>query len=189
MSNLTSSFALLLLLVLYACSPTATNNNNQPNLDETAALSPKTSFFDLATFIENEVDQLNAQKLTINKKIIVNGKSEEKRIDEVDFTNDLELFRKAGINKPAWADKYRVTNVGNDTSYIAIDSSLRTQQLQVIRNDNNEVERIEIKRRSGNLISSGAQDLSYHKGTGYRIYSQQTSDLVGNAKVLVEVSF
>jgi hypothetical protein len=170
-----------LLLIFLGCS------NEQPD-SETSTELPG-SFFDLSGFIEAERERLNAENISITKKVSVGEKSEEKQLEAADFTKDLELFRRAGINKPAWVDKYRIEAAGNDTTYIATDSSLQTQLLQVLRDENNQVERIEIKRSSGNVLSSGLQELTYRPAFGYRIYAQQISDLVGSAEVRVEVTF
>lgn len=146
-------------------------------------------FFDLAGYMDQEVDRLNGEISTLNKTVIIGGKTEQKTLSGIDFTNDLAIFRKADINKPAWSDKYRIEPVGGDTSYIATDSSMRTRHLQVLRDASGKVERIEIKRRSGNVLSKGAQELTYQPASGYRIYSKQIGDLVGDAEVSVVVEF
>lgn len=170
-----------LLLVCFGCS-------NQDRVSEGSG-EPRGDFFDLAGFMEAEQKRLNARGISISKKVRIGDKTEEKQLELVDFTKDLDLFRQADINKPAWADKYRMEVTGNDTSYIATDSSLRTQQLQVLRDENNAIERLEIKRKSGNVLSDGMQELTYQPAVGYRIYAQQVSNLVGSAKVTVEVTF
>ncbi|PHI19570.1 hypothetical protein CEQ90_11895 [Lewinellaceae bacterium SD302] len=192
---MSKSATLLLLVIIFTAGPAcydsaATDTATPPDQRSgRVGLQSKKEFFDLAGFVDQEIETLNLAKRTITKKVTIDGKSEEKKLDATDFTNDLDLFRKADINKPAWIEKYRIETVGNDTSYIATDSSLRTRHLQVLRNENNEVQRIEIKRRSGNVLSSGSQELSYHKDSGYRIYSRQIGDLVGDAEVSVEVKF
>lgn len=139
--------------------------------------------------MKTELEQLNNSGLSITKTVSIGDKTETKELENADLTDDLALFQKADINKPAWTDKYRIEPAGNDTSYIAIDSTMRTRHLQILRDENGRVERIEIKRRSGNVLSSGSQELTYRPGVGYRIYSKQVGDLVGNAEVSVVVEF
>lgn len=173
-------FFLALFSLLAAC------NSNSATESDAVKTKP---FFDLAGYIAQQVEAAPWKSREVSKTITINDETEHKKLKSPDLASDLKIFSKADINKPAWVDKYRIETVDNDTTYIATDSSLRTQRLQVLRDPNNQVERIEIKRRSGNLLSKGQQELTYTPNKGYRIQADQIGELVGNASVLVEVEF
>lgn len=149
----------------------------------------KKQFFDLAGYVQNELERRPWQGQNITKKISVNGQSESQTLSNPDLSKDLALLANADINKPAWIDKYRIETIDNDTTYIAIDNKLRTQLLQVIRDDQNAVARIEVTRQSGNILSNNNQVLTYKPASGYRISSDQIGDLLGSTLVTVEVEW
>jgi hypothetical protein len=133
-------------------------------------------FFDLSGYIDHQVDSLREARPTVTKTIVLNGQREEQRRDDVDFAADLRIFREADINRPAWLDKYTVTEMtdGNRTTeiYAARDSSLQTRELQVTKRDG-EVEQVTVFRRTGTVLSDGDHHMRYRPESGYRLRSEQ----------------
>lgn len=147
-------------------------------------------FFDLKGYIEKQVDSLNAADLTVTKTIELNGRRESKTV-KVDFTNDLRIFREADINRPAWSDKYRVTESREDGQlvriYEAMDSSLQTRRLSVRTAPNGSPTLIEIERRTGTVLSDGDHRLVYNPASGYRVRTLQVNRFGKNVKADIEV--
>lgn len=171
---------LLLALALVAgCATSA---------DEPQKTEPK-PFFDLNGYVERQLEMTPWAGKVVTKTVVIDGQEERQTLEAPDLRRDLDLFAKADINRPAWVDKYRLETEGRDTTYIATDPELRTQRLQVIRNEAGEVARIEISRRTGNLLTSGGQELTYRPASGYRIQSSQVGEWVGNAEVVVTASW
>ncbi|MEL6142545.1 MAG: hypothetical protein AAFU67_13105, partial [Bacteroidota bacterium] len=155
---------ILLPILLISCGSSTNEASGAGNI-----------FFDLPGYF----DQITSatQQFRGEKTLVLNGQEESRELKEADLTSDLALFRSADINRPAWKDKYEIVARGKDTSYVALDTTLRTQLLRVQRSANGEVSRIEIKRRSGNVLSSGQQEMVFEPGIGYSIYSTQIGDL------------
>ena len=135
-------------------------------------------FFDLAGYMQEQVDSLTAAGTTVEKTITLNGTTETHELSNLNFGNDLRVFREADINKPAWLDKYDVqreeANGQLTRTYTALDSSLQTRQLTVTTRDDRPVE-ISIRRHTGTVLSDGDHHLTYSPRSGYRIRSEQVN--------------
>ena len=136
-------------------------------------------FFDLAGYIDAQVDSLNALHPTVEKTVVLNGTEETKQLTDLNFATDLRLFREADINKPAWLDKYAVTTGMEDgrrvKTYTATDSSMQTRRLAVVSGEDGRPRRIDIERRTGTVLSKGKHELTYTPATGYRIRTDQVN--------------
>jgi len=146
-------------------------------LDGTEGTLDTAPFFDLVGYITAETDRLTAAKTTVKKTITLNGEVETKEITDVNFANDLRVFRQADINKPAWLDKYETDTKelsGNHriTSYLATDSSLIVRRL-LIEEDQGVPVKIEIDRKTGNVLSDGTHQLVYEPATGYDVVTKE----------------
>ncbi len=149
------------------------------------------AFYDLAGFIDDEVERLSGQPLTVEKTITLNGETERQEIDALDFGTDLRLFAGADINKNAWRDKYRVeekTLSGRHrlTRYVALDSTLTTRLLEV-EEDRGETRRLRIVRHTGTVLSDGRSQLEYEPARGYSVATQQDNRFGRDVDALVEV--
>jgi len=150
-------------------------------------------FFDLNTFFEKELEFLSNLK-EINKTVILNGKKEEKTLNDFDLKKDLEIFTDSNINKVAWLDKYKVDSLTNVNGllekiiYQALDEKVKTRQL-IIEYSSGEVKSISIKNASSNQVALLNQDLKYIPKKGYMILSSQEVSLSDEQKLSVEVEF
>jgi len=159
-------FLLVLYLLLSACA-----------LDGTEGTLDTPLFFDLDGYITAETDRLAAAKTVVEKTITLNGESETKELTDVNFANDLRVFRQADINKPAWRDKYETATEklsGNHRiiTYLATDSSLIVRRL-LVEEDQGVPVKIEIDRKTGNVLSNGTHQLVYDPATGYDVITKE----------------
>ncbi len=173
----------LLTAVLIGCGSDA---GKSPNLDEVA-------YFDLKGYFEQEKEQIKTRS-SFSKKVTVNGEVEEKLTETIDFENDLRIFQKSDINRPAWSDKYSIDsllNIRNELiglTYKSLDSKLRTELVE-IKYDNGRVDKILIENRTESSIAKTKQVLTYIPRKGYLIESIQNMATMDSSVFKVEVSF
>lgn len=168
----------LLVLTLCTCDP-APAERAPRNDGSVSAPTATNAFFDLEGYFDAEIERLTEHKVTADKTITLNGRTEAKENAVINYANDLRLFREADINKPAWTDKYRTTEQKlsgshRKTTYTALDSSLVVHRL-VVEQDQGVPVRIEMDRRTGTVLSDGDHRLVYEAGKGYSVITQQTN--------------
>ena len=177
---------LLLLLalpcLLVACTP-----------EPPAGTIDAAPFYDLAGYITAETERLTSGKIRVEKTITLNGTTETKELDAINFANDLRLFREADINKPAWIDKYETqteTLSGSHkiTTYLAKDSSLIVHRLMV-EEDLGVTTKIEIDRKTGTVLSDGKHQLIYDPARGYSVTTQQVNRFGDDVNAVIEVEW
>ena len=141
------------------------------------AESPKV-FFSMEQFIAAEVARLQAEGLTLEKQIRYNGAEEVKTVSNIDFEEELSLFRRADINKPAWVDLYKAdtTLVNGQMSkvrYQTVDPELEVKTLEVEWDAAGAVSAILIERKNSSTLATNEYDLSYWPAKGYEIETNQ----------------
>lgn len=96
-----TALLLISMLVLAACG-------NEP-----ADVRKDTRFFDLAHFIEQQVNIMDSLQPQIRKRVKIGENQEEKIITETNWQKELELFVQADISKPAIQVSYQVEEAGD----------------------------------------------------------------------------
>lgn len=157
--------------------------------ENTSTVKDGQLFFDLEAYIDQELATLAKRGSVATKKVRINGQEETQEQVAIDFTKDLRAFRQSAINRPAWRDKYQVSQQGQEEVYQALDSSLQTQSLRILKNDAGDLVAIHIVGKSGSVLSREAKELHYEPQKGYRIISRRSSQLIGDADVEIEVIF
>lgn len=158
------------------------------------AIIDRPPFFSLTLFMDSEIERLEQLNPTLKKEISFNGQIEERELEEVDFTEELAIFRKADINRPAWLDLYTVDSVFTDgrlreLHYQTNDPELRTQQLSVYQDANQAVTKIEIKGLSSTVLSNGERYLTYEPSKGYEIRTLQQSRAAETVEIRITSTF
>jgi len=150
-------------------------------------------FFDLRSYMAAEIERLEGRPFSVEKSITLNGTTETQELTDLNYANDLRVFREADINRNAWFDKY--TEQSKDfsgshriTTYLAQDSSLQTREL-TIEEDQGVVTRIDIKRKTGTVLSDGVHWLVYQPARGYSVKTTQTNRFGKDVDGLIEVSW
>ncbi len=175
-----------LLLIITACTRDPAPNSSGDAIDNAP-------FFDLAGYITAETERLTANRVRVEKTITLNGQTETKELDGINFANDLRLFREADINKPAWVDKYETlaeTLSGSHkiTTYAAKDSSLIVRRLMV-EEDLGVITKIKIDRKTGTVLSNGEHELVYDPAMGYSVTTQQANRFGDDVDAVIKVEW
>lgn len=150
-------------------------------------------FFDLKGYFDQQIEQLNADQPALTKHVHIGDQEEEKTVDGIDFSQELQIFSRSDINRPAWSDKYQIDSTVQAgalmaLSYTAIDTSLVTRLLE-IEFAAGTVSSIHIVNRSQSAIANTDQDLQYHPGERYQIISTQKTIGSSPKTVRIEASF
>lgn len=173
----------LFVVSVFACKQVASGNT--PNT--TAVLQ----FFDLKGYFTDEAHRLNVRP-NATKIVTVNGKVEEKFIEDVDFTKELSFFLDSDINRPAWSDKYAIDTTFNEQhgvkqmAYKCLDDKLETRRI-ILDFEKGVVTNVLIESSTFNSIATFNQILSYKPDIGYSIESLQKMTFGEDSYFKIEV--
>ena len=136
------------------------------------------AFFSLADFIKEEQEAMKKEGIMLIKMLELNGKKDTIILNQPDFENELDLFVKADINKPALSDKYRTDSIFQyghlfKVLYTSKDEKLYTQRLGIQYHANGKVAGIDIQLYNGSPITVNVQHLVLKPFIGYQIIDNQ----------------
>ncbi len=171
------------LLIIVSCKP-----------NETKVPSKSINFFDLKGFLTKQVLEDISMISSIEKSIIVNGVKETKKLDKDIIKADIEGFKDADINKPAWSDKYKVDslldgqNHLSETVYKAIDTTMRTKELRIVYSNDKVIE-IKIEKSNQSIAANMNQKMYYTVNKGYSIIHYQKLTVSTADSIITNVVF
>ena len=120
-----------LLAIVFIALFASCNSQQQSNISN--------NYFDLKTFFDREIAQLNRTKATVLKVASVNGDREENRFIDVDWKREFDSFYSADIHGSSFNEKYVVdtSRIINDSAYsfiiryVAKDETVKTRVLEI----------------------------------------------------------
>ncbi|HEY1009552.1 MAG TPA: hypothetical protein VGE58_05550 [Daejeonella sp.] len=137
-------------------------------------------YMDLTGFFEKESARLSQTGVRVEKTVSRNGLSENKDNVLPNWETELSLFTESDINKAAWRDSYKIVQDSTMTTYIALDSKLRTRSIEIRKNQQGNLQGITIVNHTANALYSSAEELIYIPDSIYRIAKKQDVILLGN---------
>lgn len=129
-------FLLLFLLICFAaCVPTS------------ATIETDKKYFDLIQFVNAQVNELNARKPQVKKKIFLGSETDEILSDTLNWEKELALFREADINSPSFRDSYEIDEdkLSHSITYTAKESRLKVKEITIIFDENSQIDKISVK--------------------------------------------
>lgn len=174
----------LLLICLSSCVQEKESEQTEQNI-----------FFSLENYFEAEAERLNKEKTVLDKTISINGKTEQQKIEGIDFHKEFSLFSQSDINKLAWADKYQVdtlfysANVPESIHYTAKEEALKTKEIHLYFKEDQRLDSLQIRSKSETALASNENWLSFKTGKGYHIVTSQENFSGDQTKVEIESVF
>ncbi len=182
--NLNQYFWLCILtLCLFGCGERSEKVQKTPDF-----------YYPISQFFQNEIQRLTDNKVGLNKTVELNGETETKRLEEVDWKQELQVFIDADINKTAWKDKYEVEERLVDSKahqqkeivYRAKDKDLKTQFIKLIVEPiTEEIRYIQVTNITTNLVYTSKEVLIYKYNKSYSIEKNQGIKRMGVDKIKV----
>lgn len=145
-------------------------------------------YIDVKGFVDSEVNRLSKSNTLVNKTVIQNGNSESLSNINVNWKNELALFRESDINKSAWQDSYIVTKKEGSKEFHALDSNLRTKLILVRYDKNNKVAYLQIRNRTKNSLYQTDETLIYIPDSLYSVTKDQEVLFLGKNRYEIKGS-
>ncbi len=144
-------------------------------------------FFSLSDYLIKECERLEEKGGL--KKVVLNGKTESKTLEQVNWKQELNDFFASDINKKAWWDKYERETTEQSEHYIALVPELEIREL-VVNYSRGNVSDILIKKEKKNILNHSEKELFYSPISGFRTQGFRYS--IGDEKgdsLLIEISY
>lgn len=174
------------LVLLGSCEPAA----------ETTTVAYTDPYFSLEDYFEAEIAELTQRQQRVQKKVVLNGETEEQILDQVDFRNELQLFLDADINRPAWSDKYQIDSLYqagklHQIAYTTSDSTLATRAITVTFATTAvpRVEAVEIHAKMETVLSDSDKWLRYEPQRAYTIRTTHASTMSDSLQLEIVATF
>ena len=177
------TFPFILFIVLLLASCNSQHNSKISN-----------NYFDLKTFLDSEIAQLNETKATVLKVASVNGDREENRFVDVDWKREFDSFYSADIHGSSFNEKYVVdtSRIINDSiysfiiRYVAKDETVKTRVLEIHFDKNQSVTEVKAELYSKNFVANLSESLDYKTGAYYSISNHEESRWFGSDDFVIE---
>lgn len=157
-------------------------------VEEVSPLADSRRFFNLSEWAALQDSLLAGRGL--EKTVVVNGLRESRRLDAVDWSEELAPFAQSDIDRPALWDRYDVDSVatqggGAVVVYEALDDDLFTRRLEVATDARGGVTRLAIDNAFESFVADTEQRLEWTPGA-YRVYSRQDARLADARELEIE---
>lgn len=169
-----SSLIFIALVFFYSCT-------------QAVKEKPINTYFDVDALVNEQIEMLRQSDPLLAKQISIEGQSERDTLnfDSLGWTNELEVFKLANINKPTLKGEYEaVEKTIDDTkiwSYTAEKQSLGIEFLHVYFGSDSTLKKLEARYNEDNALYSSERNLemAFKNVDGksilsnYRIYGKQ----------------
>lgn len=151
-------------------------------------------FFSLEDYFSAEAKRLNDQPTTVLKRITMDEKAEEQTLSNINFEQELAIFRNADINRIAWADKYQADSVYADGQlhqirYERLDSTLKTALIVIDYAISGDIVSIDIETATNSALANNRHQLHYAPNAGYSVETRQENQTGAALDIKVEGLF
>jgi hypothetical protein len=157
----------------------------KPDVSENGSVQ---KYFDIKGYFDSEAVRLTKQNKPVLKTVTKDKSTETKNIIIKDWADELDLFRSADINKPAWKDSYSADTSGGLMVYKAKDPNLKVWEI-IVNKQGAKVKWILIFNRTINKLYRTREKLSYFPDSLYLIQKTQVVKVLGKSNYAVKGIF
>lgn len=157
----------------------------------------KGKYFDILTYVREDLANNKRNNCGEEKTVYLNGRHETRKIDTVNWEDELEPLLNSDINYPAWDGKFFVdsaatkfTNPGTmQYFYRSIDKKIPITSMTVNKDSLGRVINVVIQKSVKSFLFSHRQSIEYIPTVGYSLRSEQKTNLFNSVSVNVDIKY
>lgn len=142
-------------------------------------------YYDLNTFLENQIEQLQQTAVGYNKIAVMNGETNELPDFKPDWKRELELFISTDLNKSAYVGAYKEVKLPSSVSYELMEGFDHPVKSLIIELENEQPIAIKAEMITENFLYSSERNMEASFANGllstYHIHGTQ-SLFIGSEK-------
>lgn len=172
------------MLALGSCSQSPTQ----------AYFDDQRAYFDLPSFFEDQIKNLQKKEQWIRKHVTKDGHSHIIERGNINWNEELDAFTEANINRPAWRGQFKVDTIKLERVYV-VTYKTENQEIPVknvvvtIDEDTKQCLQISVDRRTKNFLYTSDQSLYYTTGEGYMLKGKLSITFLFDSEYSIESEF
>lgn len=159
-----------LALGLHACS--------SPEVEKKSEQKAQ-AYFDIPSFIQQEIDSLKQANPTVNKTVTKDKEEETKDLKIKDWDNEFSSFKAIDLNKPAYAGFIELDTVDSVIEYNFTNPDLDLACVRIAFNEEGKVKMLSVDKHVKNTLYQTSEFLVYEKGNFYIVEKNQKVRVMG----------
>lgn len=152
------------------------------------------NYYDLPSFFAEEIANLQAKGQWVRKHVTKDGHSHIIERGNIDWKEELDAFKEADINRPAWRGQFKVDSISLERvfviTYKTINKEIPVKNVVVtIDKETNQCLQITVDRRTENFLYSSDQSLYFTTGEGYMMKGKLSVTMLFDSEYSIESEF
>ena len=170
-------FASITLFSSYSCGNGKEDQNSFNNTE-----------IDLSQYFKIEIERLKRLNPEITKTVLKDNEEETKDILIKDWETELSSFASIDLNKPAYKGLFKKDSSQNIVTYSFTDEKLDLSKV-ILQYKSNSIEKIEVFRKSDNLLYTTKEILTYEPNKQYIVDKKQHVWILGDTHYIIKGIF
>ncbi|HAP69045.1 MAG TPA: hypothetical protein DCR04_04865 [Flavobacteriales bacterium] len=140
------------------------------------------------------MDNLQGKGQWVRKHVTKDGHSHIIERGNIDWKEELDVFKEADINRPAWRGEFKVDSISLERVFV-ITYKTENEEIPVknvvvtVDKDTKQCLQISVDRRTKNFLYSSDQSLYFTTGEGYMMKGKLSVTLLFDSEYSIESEF
>ena len=151
-------------------------------------------YYDLPSFMAKQVDNLKTRKQRVRKHVTKDGHSHIIERGDIDWDEELNAFKEADINRPAWRGEFKVDSISLERVYII---TYKTENAEIpvknvvvtIDKETRQCLQVTVDKQTKNFLYSSDQSLFFTTGEGYMMKGKLSVNFLFDSEYSIESEF
>ena len=141
-----------------------------------------------------QVDNLQTRKQRVRKHVTKDGHSHIIERGDIDWEEELNAFKEADINRPAWRGEFKVDSISLERVYII---TYKTENAEIpvknvvvtIDKETRQCLQVTVDKQTKNFLYSSDQSLFFTTGEGYMMKGKLSVNFLFDSEYSIESEF
>jgi len=151
-------------------------------------------YYDLPSFIAKQVENLQERGQWVRKQVTKDGHSHVVERGDIDWKEELDAFKEADINRPAWRGQFKIDTISLERVYV-ITYKTDNEEIPVknvvvtVDKDTRQCLQVTVDKRTENFLYSSDQSLFFTTGEGYMMKGKLSVNYLFDSEYSIESEF
>jgi hypothetical protein len=152
------------------------------------------NYYDIPAFMVKQVENLQNRNQRVRKHVTKDGHSHIIEHGDIDWKEELDAFKEADINRPAWRGEFKIDSISLERVFV-ITYKTDNEEIPVknvvvtIDKDTRQCLQVTVDRRTKNFLYSSDQSLFFTTGEGYMMKGKLSVSYLFDSEYSIESEF